>query len=71
MAGELKDKPKVISTHDGTANISLMSDGTVNFSIKMKDKNGKDVVFSKKGCRQGGMSGKVQKALGFDKDKSN
>lgn len=69
MTGEVK--ATVLKKHEGNATISLMSDGTINFSIKMKDKDGKDVVFNKTGCRQGGMSGKVKKALGFDKMKTN
>jgi hypothetical protein len=69
MTGEVK--ATAIKTHEGNATISLMSDGTIHFSIKMKDKDGKDVVFNKTGCRQGGMSGKVKKALGFDQVKIN
>jgi len=61
----------VIKKHEGKVTISLMSDGTIGYSIGMKDKDCKDVVFNKTGCRQGGMSGKVKKALGFDKVKIN
>lgn len=62
---------KVLSKHEGKVTISLMSDGSIGYSIQMKDTKGEDVVFNKTGCRQGGMSGKVKKALGFDQVKIN